>query len=112
MAKKEVESPFGAKSLDDAYDDFGFTFVSASDIAEANNLQPKSTSQNLQKEVDTLQKKYEEDLDKLEHLMIPLLNNLLKSPEQEYILWKNREKPIRDQIDKILKITRQFHPNL
>lgn len=81
--------------------DFGFTFVDATQIAEMNNLKPSS-------DYDALKKKFSEDLDKLEKLVLPLLNNLLKSPEQEYIHWKDRETPIRNQIAKITKITQQF----
>lgn len=81
--------------------DFGFTFVDATQIAEMNNLKPSS-------DYEELKKKFSEDLDKLEKLVLPLLNNLLKSPEQEYIHWKDRETPIRNQIAKITKITQQF----
>jgi hypothetical protein len=43
---------------------------------------------------------------KLEDLIIPLLNNLMKNPEKEYIKWPNRVEKIQAQIQKILEITR------
>ena len=48
-----------------------------------------------------------EKLKQVENLIIPLLRNLLKNPEKEYILWPNRAEKINKQIDKILEITRQ-----
>ena len=42
----------------------------------------------------------------LEQLIIPLLVNLMKNPEKEYIYWPNRTDKIQDQIDKILALTR------
>jgi len=42
----------------------------------------------------------------LEQLMIPLLVNLMKNPEKEYIYWPNRTDKIQEQIDKILSLTR------
>ena len=54
-------------------------------------------------------KLYEETtgkLKKLEEMIMPLLVNLMKNPEKEYIYWPNRTEKIKDQIDKILKLTR------
>ena len=42
----------------------------------------------------------------LEKMIIPLLKNLMKNPEKEYIYWPNRTDKIQKQIDKILEITR------
>jgi hypothetical protein len=47
-----------------------------------------------------------EKLEKIEGLIMPLLTNLLKNKEKEYIYWPNREPIIRNQIEKILEITR------
>jgi hypothetical protein len=46
------------------------------------------------------------NLKSLEQLVIPLLVNLMKNPEKEYIYWPNRTEKIQDQIDKILALTR------
>lgn len=42
----------------------------------------------------------------LEELIMPLLVNLMKNPEKEYIYWPNRTDKIKEQIDKVLAITR------
>jgi hypothetical protein len=55
-------------------------------------------------------KLYEETtgkLKQLEEMIMPLLVNLMKNPEKEYIYWPNRTEKIQDQIDKILKLTRE-----
>jgi hypothetical protein len=54
-------------------------------------------------------KLYEETtgkLKQLEEMIMPLLVNLMKNPEKEYIYWPNRTEKIQDQIDKILSLTR------
>jgi hypothetical protein len=42
----------------------------------------------------------------LEKMIIPLLVNLMKNPDKEYIYWPNRKDKIQEQIDKIIAITR------
>ena len=46
------------------------------------------------------------NLRELEQLIMPLLVNLMKNPEKEYIYWPNRTAKIQDQIDKVLALTR------
>ena len=46
-------------------------------------------------------------LKELEQIIMPLLINLMKTPEKEYIYWPNRKDKIQEQIDKILAITRE-----
>jgi hypothetical protein len=43
---------------------------------------------------------------KLENLIIPLLNNLMKNPEKEFIKWPTRVEKIQAQIQKVLEVTR------
>lgn len=45
-------------------------------------------------------------LKELEQIIMPLLINLMKTPDKEYIYWPNRKDKIQEQIDKILAITR------
>lgn len=71
--------------------DFGFTLEDADTVIEKI---PKDS------------KKVKEKMQQLEKLILPLLNNLLKNPEKEYIHWPNRTEIIKSQIDKITKITR------
>ena len=47
-----------------------------------------------------------EKLKKVEALIMPLLANLLKNPDKDYIKWPNRTPIIEAQIQKILSITR------
>jgi len=46
------------------------------------------------------------NLKELEQLIMPLLVNLMKNPEKEYIYWPNRTSKIQEQIDKVLTLTR------
>lgn len=47
-----------------------------------------------------------EKLKALEAMIMPLLVNLMKNPDKDYIHWPNRAPLIQKQIDKILAITR------
>jgi hypothetical protein len=49
-----------------------------------------------------------EKLQSLERMILPLLTNLMKNPEKEYIHWPNRSEKIAAQIDKITAITRSY----
>lgn len=53
-----------------------------------------------------IEKDTKEKLVQLEKLILPLLVNLMKSPEKDTIKWPNRSPVIQKQIDKILAITR------
>jgi hypothetical protein len=56
--------------------------------------------------VEELEKKRKEDLLKVEKIIMPLLNNLMKNPDNEYIKWPNRKVVIEKQIKKIVNVTR------
>ena len=56
--------------------------------------------------VDITREIAEDKLMKLEKLIMPLLHNLLKNKDKEYIYWPNREPIIKAQMDKVLEITR------
>lgn len=45
-------------------------------------------------------------LTELEKLIMPLLVNLMKNPDKEYIYWPNRKEKIQEQIDRVLSLTR------
>jgi len=57
--------------------DFGFTAVDETELESVQVTQQAATS-------------IEDRLDKLYNAIIPLLTNLKKNPEKEYILWPNR----------------------
>ena len=56
--------------------------------------------------VEESEKKRKEDLLKIEKIIMPLLRNLQKNPDHEYIKWPNRLEVIDKQIKKIVAITR------
>ena len=64
--------------------DFGFTAV---DEEELSSVQEATTTAAA---VATKATGTQEQLDKLYNAVIPLLNNLKKNPEKEYILWPKR----------------------
>lgn len=68
---------------DDIFD-FGFTAV---DETELEAVQKATTEA---KEVATTATTTQEKLDKLYNAITPLLENLKKNPEKEYILWPDR----------------------
>ena len=60
----------------------------------------------LEAERDKMEAKVKSNLKELEVLIVPLLVNLMKNPEKEYIYWPNRKEKIQEQIDKVLSLTR------
>ena len=60
--------------------------------------------------LDAERKQMEEEvaskLVKVEQLIMPLLVNLMKNPEKEYIYWPNRIEKLQAQVDKVLELTR------
>jgi hypothetical protein len=64
--------------------DFGFTAVDEDEL-EAVQQASAHASENAHS-VEQLQAK----IDNLYNSIVPLLNNLKKNPEKEYILWPNR----------------------
>ena len=65
---------------------------------------------NLDDEFDVIKSTKEAEvtakLVEVEKLIMPLLVNLLKSSDKDYIHWPNREAAVKAQIDKLLAITR------
>jgi len=80
--------------------DFGFTAVDESEIdAVVQEVQKSSTDAA---EIKTL----EDKVNSLYNAILPLLTNLKKNPEKDYILWPNRTEKIdqfEDHIRKIIK---------
>jgi hypothetical protein len=80
----------------DMTDDFGFTAVHENDV-----LDPVISAVAASADIETKQK-----LASVEKLILPLLVNLMKNPDKDYIHWPNRVPMIEKQIEKILAITR------
>jgi len=60
----------------------------------------------LDAEKEKLESEVKSKLVELEQLIMPLLVNLMKNPDKEYIYWPNRKDKIQEQIDRVLKLTR------
>ena len=78
--------------------DFGFTAVDEDELEAVQKVNKKAEAS--QTEASSAQ----ERLDKLYNAITPLLNNLKKNPEKEYILWPNRLEKVEQFEDHIQKI--------
>jgi|TARA_R100001509_G_C4877781_1_gene219117 hypothetical protein len=83
---------------DDIFD-FGFTVVDESELEAVKKTQ--DTANDAEQLATTTQDK----LDKLYNAITPLLNNLKKNPEKEYILWPNRV----DKVEKFEDVLRKIY---
>ena len=84
---------------DDIFD-FGFTAVDEDELEAVQTATKKAES------VTTTATAAKTKLDKLYNAIIPLLNNLKKNPEKEYILWPDRLAKVEafeDHLQKIYK---------
>ena len=80
--------------------DFGFTAVTE------DELDVVKKTQNSVNDAEQMATSAQDTLDKLYNAIIPLLNNLKKNPEKEYILWPNRLEKVEQFEDHINKIYR------
>jgi uncharacterized protein Yka (UPF0111/DUF47 family) len=81
--------------------DFGFTAVDEDELEKVQELaQQTQTTSN---EVAHLQNK----IDKLYNSVLPLLTNLKKNPEKDYIYWPNRTEKIEQFEDVISGIVNE-----
>ena len=127
---------FDLSSIDDIdmnYD-FGFTTVDEDEVQEFETAVQEKVAKATQQETGVLESKmdkllklreddasyqilfekrkvelevvYKDQMKKVERLVLPLLYNLMKNPENEYIKWPNRTDIVQKQINKIVAITR------
>ena len=80
--------------------DFGFTMVDEEELDLVKEV--KATVQSTTTEVDKLQKK----CDTLYNMVMPLLNNLAKNPDKDYIKWNGADRlkkieTFRDKLDEV-----------
>lgn len=83
--------------LDESFD-FGFSIVDEQELDVLQEAEEKLTV--VSGNADALQDR----LDKLYNMVMPLLNNLAKNPDKNYIFWPNRLAKIeqfRDALDKV-----------
>ena len=83
---------------DDDFFDFGFTAVDESELKAVQEAARQNES------IATTVTVTQEKLDKLYNAITPLLTNLKKNPEKEYILWPNRLEKVEAFEDHIQKI--------
>ena len=127
---------FDLDSIDDIdmnYD-FGFTTVDEDEVQEFETAVQEKVAKATQQETGALESKmdkllklreddssyqvlfekrkaeletiYKDQMKKVERLILPLLHNLMKNPENEYIKWPGRTEIVQKQINKIVAITR------
>ena len=119
------ENDFGFSAVDEQE----VTHVTDENTLETKIIRESATAsaegvQRLEQKIDTILNLYNEgklglDAEKeklesevkgklveLEQLIMPLLVNLMKNPDKEYIYWPNRKDKIQEQIDRVLKLTR------
>ena len=82
--------------MSDDFFDFGFTAV------DETELQAVQDAQKAKGDVEVKANTNQEKLDKLYNAITPLLNNLKKNPEKDYILWPNRVEKV-DQFEDMLR---------
>lgn len=75
--------------------DFGFTAVTEEELELVQ--ENKSLVQQTEKNLDITQKK----VDTMYNMIKPLLNNLQKNPEKDYIYWPNRLSKLEEFSDKL-----------
>ena len=78
--------------------DFGFTAV------DENELEVVKKKQETINQLDVGQNVTQDKLDRLYNAITPLLNNLKKNPEKDYILWPNRVEKVDEFEDLLRKI--------
>ena len=78
--------------------DFGFTAVDESELEAVKKTQDTAN------DAEQLATGTQAKLDKLYNAITPLLNNLKKNPEKEYILWPNRIDKVEQFEDVLRKI--------
>jgi hypothetical protein len=78
--------------------DFGFTLV------DELELEAVTEAQQAVNEVAQTSAELQAKIDKLYNAIQPLLNNLKKNPEKEYIHWPNRIQKVEEFENYLLKI--------
>jgi hypothetical protein len=68
-------------------------------------LSTKLVYEDKSSSIDITREVIEDKLLKVERMIMPLLYNLMKNEDKDYIYWPNREVIIKKQIDEILLIT-------
>ena len=78
--------------------DFGFTAVDEDELEAVQTVTIK------QKDTEKTAKELQSKIDDLYNAITPLLNNLKKNPEKEYILWPDRSNKVEQFEDYLTSI--------
>lgn len=92
----------------DSQEDWGEIGFSTEDDLRSGEYELKGEVEQSQSALESMKDDYEGRMKQIEKSIIPLLVNLAKNPEREYILWPNRKEKIEKQIDKIIGLTRTY----
>lgn len=76
--------------------------------SKLEELTAGDTTSLIEQHKDLLTSEVRGKLQQVEQLILPLLYNLQKNPDKEYIHWPNRKDIIQKQIEKILQVTRYY----
>ena len=86
--------------------DFGFSAVDENELEAVTKVESKLQETSSTVAAATAQQKaIQAKLDQMYNAVIPLLNNLQKNPEKEYILWPNRV----DKVEKFEDVLRKIY---
>ena len=80
--------------------DFGFSLVSEAELKAHEEMLKKKVEEQ-SKVVAKATTEAQTKLETLRDMIMPLLNNLAKDPDKEYILWPNRAEKIQAFIKKV-----------
>ena len=75
-------------------------------VSQVLNLQQQKTHDEVQNKLVELEDTVKDKMGSVEKLILPLLVNLYKTADEPYIHWPNRKTIVKEQIDKLLAITR------
>ena len=90
-------------SLEDAFDDFGFSAVSEEELKSMERQLQQQVIQT-EKQLTLTSKEYKDKMEALYKLIMPLLLNLQKDDSKEYIYWPDRSRKMTVFIDRVNKI--------
>ena len=90
--REKLDAEMEALLTDDTFGDFDFTFADEVEVSEVSGVSDDVKSK----------------MEKVEKLVLPILYNLKKNPERDYIVWDcaKRIAACEAQIQRILEVTR------
>jgi outer membrane murein-binding lipoprotein Lpp len=80
--------------------------LNASLQAQGQNL--NAVLDEVEERTTAMREECKTKMGEVERMIMPLLTNLMKNPQKEYIHWPNRAEKLQSQIDKITALTRSF----